>query len=205
MSGYISDVSPIKTSKDQKRKFFNFTMTDDVTSHRGVCFSPEKHKLFSNIAQEQSNNGLEIKRFKIALQNEDIIITDFTSAKKTELTFEKNIIAETSTIHQVINECSLYDIVNVSVLVYNLQEEFSVKKEYKSLRVKKAMLKDHTEKISGVFFEEIIDQIKEGACYDLSKMRVQKYQEERVLKSTENSEAVENGVLDLIKNDDDDE
>ena len=66
------------------------------------------------------------------------------------------------------------------------------------------MLKDNTEKISGVFFEEIIDQIKEGACYDLSKMRVQKYQEERVLKSTENSEAVENGALDLIKNDDDD-
>ena len=81
MSGYISDVCPIKTSKDQKRKFFNFTMTDDVTSHRGVCFSPEKHKLFSNIAQEQSNNGLEIKRFKIAPQNQDIIITDFTSKK----------------------------------------------------------------------------------------------------------------------------
>ena len=89
MSGYISDVSPIKTSKDQKRKFFNFTMTDDVTSHRGVCSSPEKHKLFSNIAQEQSNNGLEIKIFKIAPQNQDTIITDFTSAKKTELTFEK--------------------------------------------------------------------------------------------------------------------
>ena len=101
-------------------------MTDDVTSHRGVCFSPEKHKLFSNIAQEQSDNGLEIKRFKIAPQNQNIIITDFTSAKKTDLTFEKNIIAETSTIHQVINECSLYDVVNVSVLVYNLQEEFSV-------------------------------------------------------------------------------
>ena len=30
-------------------------------------------------------------------------------------------------------------------------------------------------------------------------MRVQKYQEERVLKSAENSEAVENGALDLIK------
>ena len=66
------------------------------------------------------------------------------------------------------------------------------------------MLKDNTEKISGVFFEEIIDQIKERACYDLSKMRVQKYQEERVLKSTENSEAVENGALNLIKNEDDD-
>ena len=162
MSGYISDVSPIKTSKDQKRKFFNFTMTDAVTSHRDVCFSPEKHKLFSNIAQEQSNNGLEIKRFKIAPKNQDIIITDFMSAKKTELTFEKNIIAETSTIHQVINECSLYDIANASVLVCNLQEEFSVKKEDKSLQVKKAILKDNTEKISGVSFEEIIDQIKEG-------------------------------------------
>ena len=121
-----------RLQKIKKGRFFNFTMTDDITSHRGVCFSPEMHKLFSNIAQEQSNNGLEIKRFKISPQKQYIIITDFTSAKKTELTFEKNIIAETSTIHQVLNECSLYDIVNVSVLVYNLQEEFSVKKEDKS-------------------------------------------------------------------------
>ena len=37
------------------------------TSHCGVCFSPEKGKLFTTVAQkEKSNNVLEIKRFKLA-------------------------------------------------------------------------------------------------------------------------------------------
>ena len=65
------------------------------------------------------------------------------------------------------------------------------------------MLKDATGKISGVFFESVIDHIKEGACYDITKMRVQKYQDNRVLKSTENTEVSENKVLDLVKTDED--
>lgn len=35
------------------------------------------------MAQEgKSNNGFEIKRFKLALQNKDIIVTDFSYAKR---------------------------------------------------------------------------------------------------------------------------
>ena len=78
------------------------------------------------MAQEgKSNNGFEIKRFKLALQNKDIIVTDFSYAKrkkKNRTYFEKNIVAQTFSVHQIINECSLFDIVNVSVLVFNLQE-----------------------------------------------------------------------------------
>ena len=185
MSGYISDVSPVRTyfnfAKDHKRKCFIFTLTNDVTSHHDMCFSPEKYELFNTVAQEEIPiNGLEIKRFKSAPLNKDIRVTDFSSEKKTELTFEKNII-------------------NVFVLVFNLQEQITVKTEVKDLRLRKAILKDNRDKNLGVFFESTMDEISEGACYNLTKTRVQKYHDERVLESTENTEVSENTTLGLVK------
>ena len=88
MSGYLSNVSPVKTSKNLKRKYFNFTLTDDTNIHRGVFFSPEKHKLFSSIEDKQSSNSdTELKGFTVA-ENDNIIVNDFTSAKQIDLHFE---------------------------------------------------------------------------------------------------------------------
>ena len=168
-----------------------------------MCFSPEKHKLFTTVAQEGESNGLEIKRFKSAPQNKDIIITDFSSAKKIELTFEKNIVAQTFTVNQIINECALYDIINTSALIFNLQDEIQVQKDGKSLRLRKASLKDHTDIISAVFFETTIDKITEEGCYDLTKMRVQKYDDQRILKSTEQTEVTKNATLAIVKTEND--
>lgn len=47
--GYVSDVTPIKTLKHLKRKYFNFVITDNGISNLGVCFSPEKHNGFPSI------------------------------------------------------------------------------------------------------------------------------------------------------------
>ena len=95
ISGYISGALPIKIFKDHKRKYFNFTLINYVTSHRDVCFSLEKYKLFTNVAQEEkSNNDLEVKRFKLGPQNKDIIFTDFSSAKK------QNLLSKTTLLHK---------------------------------------------------------------------------------------------------------
>ena len=82
--------------------------------------------------------------------------------------------------HQVIHECALFDIVNVSVLAFNLHKQIALKKDCKNLRLRKAILKDNTGKISGVSFESKIDEISEEACYNLTKIRFQKYQDESV-------------------------
>lgn len=52
--------------------------------------------------------------------------------KKNRTYFEKNIVAQTFSVHQIVNECSLFDIVNVFVLAFNLQEEITVKKMAKT-------------------------------------------------------------------------
>ena len=63
-SGYFSNVSPGKTSKGLKQKYFNFTLTDDANMHCSVCFSPKKHKLLSSIEERQPpKSAIELRNF----------------------------------------------------------------------------------------------------------------------------------------------
>ena len=183
--GYLSDVSPIKLSKDKKRKYFSFSVQDEDSLHRGVCFSPEKHCLFEKISNDDKS-GIEIKRFKFGDNDSDIIINDFTSVKSTDVNFtNKSLQLRSCTIEQVINECPIFDIVSVKGLVYNLQDETTVKKDDKPLRMRKGMIKDQDAKISLVLFDVIIDKVENNKFYEFQKLRVQKFSNERLLKSTE--------------------
>ena len=54
-----------------------------------------------------------MKRFRSSDNNNDIIINDFSSVKKTEFNFErKTLQLKIFTIEQVINECAIYHIVD---------------------------------------------------------------------------------------------
>ena len=86
---------------------------------RGVCFS-KKCNLFSEIANENTSNGIEIRRFRSSDINDDIMVNDFTSVKRTEVNFEKKTYLKPSSIQQMNNECAIYDIVDVTGLTYNL-------------------------------------------------------------------------------------
>ena len=87
---------------------------------RGVCFS-KKYNLFSEIANDNTSNGIEIRRFRSSNINDDIIVNDFTSVKRTEVNFEKKTFSvKPSSIQQMNNECAIYDIVDVTGLTYNL-------------------------------------------------------------------------------------
>ena len=155
-----------------------------------MCFSTEKHKLFSRVTNEEDDKiGIELKKYKRG-DNNDIFITDFTSVKRTELNFQKKMFQPTfKTITEIMNECAIYEIVNVRGLVYNLQDEEHVDKDGKPLRMRKAQFKDETDSIEIVLFSNFIDQVTDNKCYDFQKLRIQKFQSRRVLKSTEMSSA----------------
>ena len=144
--------------KDKKRRYSNFSIQNDDTLHRGVCFSPEKHRLFNDIINDSSHSGIEIKLFRSSDNNNDIIVNDFSSVKKTELNFgRKTLQSKIFTIEQVINECAIYDIVDVTGLVYNLQTEAEREKDGKPLRIRKGMIKDETGSIKIVLFSSLVD------------------------------------------------
>ena len=127
-------------------------MTDDGNIHRVVCFSPEKDKLFSSIE--------DLKKRKVA-ENDNIIVKGFTSAKQIDLHFEKKITKKFS-IKSIINECTLYDIVDISVPVFNLQELTTVVKDGKPLRLRRDMIKNNSDKMPIIIFESLIEQKEIG-------------------------------------------
>ena len=193
VSGYLSEVTPIKVSKDKKRRYFNFSIQNDDTLHRGVCFSPEKHRLLNDIINDSSHSGIEIKRFRSSDNNNDIIVNDFSSVKKTELNFErKTLQSKVFTIEQVITECTIYDTVDVTGLVYNLQPEAEHEKDGEPLRIRKGMIKDETGSIEIIHFSSLVDEVSNNTSYDFKKMRVQKYMNDRILKSTETTKVSKN-------------
>ena len=84
------------------------------------CFSPEKHRLlFSDITKDSASSGIEIKQFR-SNNNKNIFVNDFTSVKKVKFG-KKTLQANIFTIKQMINECAIFDIVDVTGFIYNLQ------------------------------------------------------------------------------------
>ena len=69
-----------KIRKKIKRKESDLTSRFKVMKYyTGVCFFPEKQRLFSDIVQDSDNSGIEIKRFRTSDNNNNIIFNDFTS------------------------------------------------------------------------------------------------------------------------------
>ena len=134
---------------------------------RGVCFSLEKHAQFNDISKEDNNTDIEIKWFQSSKNSEDIIVNDFSTVLKSEVDFErKDFQRKPFTFQQIINECAIYDIVEVSGLVYNLQQETTNQKEGAPLPIRKAIMKYQIGSIEIVLFSSVIDKISNSNSYD---------------------------------------
>lgn len=109
VSGFVSDLSPVKKSKNQKRSYFDFKFTSDTSQQRSVCFSPEKRRLLLAIStDEDSHAGCEISNFKTG-DSGDMMITDFSTIRRCSLKFDKpefNLVF--TTIAELLNETPLY-------------------------------------------------------------------------------------------------
>ena len=53
-----------------------------------------------------------------------------------------------------------------------------------------------------VFFSDIIDEVKNNLCYNLTKVRIQKFMDHRVLKTTETTTVTQNGKANIEVTDD---
>ena len=90
------------------------------------------------------------------------------------------------TIEQAINECAIYGIADVTGLAYNWQTETEHEKDGKPLwKIRKRMIKNETGSIEIVLFSSLVDEVSNNTSYDFKKMRIQKFMNDRILKSTE--------------------
>ena len=53
------------------------------------------------------------------------------------------------------------------------------------MRIRKGMIKDETGSTETVLFSSLVDEVSNNPLYDFTKMRVQKFMNDRILKSTE--------------------
>ena len=73
----------------------------------------------------------------------------------------------------------------------------------KPLRLRKGIIKDSTDKIPIIIFESLIEQMSEICCYNMTKMRVQRYLDERIMKA--NVTYSHNDIEVTTRGDDDDD
>ena len=72
--------------------------------------------------------------------------------------------------------------------------EIENEKDGKTLRIQKGMIKDEAEHIEIILLSSLKDEISNNTSYDFKKMRVQKFNNDRILKSM--------GTTKISKNDD---
>ena len=73
--------------------------------------------------------------------NSDIIV--FSSVKTIKFDFKhKPLELKTFTVQQIFNECSIFALVNISGLLYNLQNKTFMSKDDRPSRLKEGMIKD---------------------------------------------------------------
>ena len=135
-----------------------------------MCFFLEKHRLSIDIDKDSANSGIEFKRFCSRDNKNDIIVNDFTSVTKTEVNFErKTLQANNFWTNQVINECAIFDIVDLTGFMYNVQSVVTHEKDGKTLRISKKVVKDQTRSMEIVLFSSVIDEVSNNTCYDFKK------------------------------------
>ena len=102
MSGYVTSVSPVKQLKPKKnpknqsyyqpKKYFDLYLLGKDDTLRGVCFSPQKHKLLADIANSLENQGCIMKKVKLNEDTSDFMLTDYTTITQSKLGYEKTLV-----------------------------------------------------------------------------------------------------------------
>ena len=183
------------SSEDRKRKYFNFYLQTEDDEMRVVSFSPEKHKLLQKI--EHNNTGCELKKFRYSDKHE-IIINHNTLVREIQPTFRKiERKPKFFTVAHINNESQVYEIVNVTAIIYNVSPIEIVETEDKTHYLRKATLQDTTDKIPVTIFgdlvnNELVNTVEENPItIVITELRVSQYMNTRLLKTTEASTITE--------------
>ena len=76
MEGYIHSVSPMKTAKTSKVKYFNYSLEKHDETLRGVCFSTQKYTEIKTL--EKNKSPVKLQNYKFSTNN-DIVIDQKSS------------------------------------------------------------------------------------------------------------------------------
>lgn len=147
---------------------------------RVISFSPEKHKLLSEV--NNSDNGVEIKKLKKNDQD-DYIINQWSTVKRTKLSFPKTKEQmPISTIEKIINELPMFSRVSLIALLHNIQPielDCLTNKQYR-----KAVMTDESGTIPITVEQICFENIENNQTYRADYMMISQTNNRRILKTT---------------------
>ena len=82
-----------------------------------------------------------------------------------------------------------------------MQTEAEHEKDGKPRRIRKGMIKDETGSIEIELFSSLVVEVSNNTSYDFKKMRVQKFMNDRILKSTETTKVSKNDDIAIFVTD----
>lgn len=135
--GYVHNLSPIRTGPT--KKYFDFSLqTDSQKSVRGVCFSPQKRKLFAD--SEEKSVPVKIKKFMNDKKegSTDILMGDFVNL---ELLTPKDIAFQKKNV--VPTDLNLSMLLHISTTTYHFKSQSDrssrcANREYTTILIKES-------------------------------------------------------------------
>ena len=151
---------------------------------RAVCFNKHRYPLFEEV-NESASTALVIKKAK--LDNEDILITDYSRIEKLE---EAKLVVmneqKITPISMAFAECSLYERINIIAKLSNISPITDREKEDGSkVLVQTAVAHDKSGSGNITIFADCVDKVVQDKIYKFTHITVGRFKGERLLKTTD--------------------
>ena len=202
-------LSEIKTSQ-RNNPYFNLKLQAQDKTYRTMCFSPEKHgKCKANF---ESSSPVKITKFQIKRNNgtkeDEIHMNTRTRLEDPEekVVFDiqkqqnENVVETMSTVSFIL-QCETNTVVSTSGRITFQGPEETLQTKGKTLRKQEAILTDNTGTMRLVLWESDIEKVKSGCSYELKKLPVRRFQENKYI--TLNMRSTINSTDEVIERTDD--
>ena len=174
--GYVHNLSPIRTGPT--KKYFDFSLqTDSQKSVRGVCFSPQKRKLFAD--SEENSVPVKIKKFMNDKKegSTDILMGDFVNLElltPKDIAFQKKNVVPTDLNLSMLSSISVQQLITLKAKVIGLQDAQIVNTPQSSLKKADGVLVDECGTVKIILWESDIDKVQNGKTYQFNNLRLKK-------------------------------
>ena len=182
--GAVTSISPIK--KGRKALFFDATLADTTSKVRVVGFSPQQQILLNDLHKTGSPVELTNCEVKHSRQGQgyDIMLKSNTQIRKSPKKIDMDTIMTLTPECKIITLDALptlpqYEKVSVNVKVLQLFKREEVGQDKKVKR--EASVADHTAATRVVLWEQHVDALQEGKCYNLKNFHVKEFQSKKHL------------------------
>ena len=165
--GYLHNISPIK-----KGKYFEFQLQERSKTVRGVCFSPPKWKLFTELGQ--NNSPVKIKKYRVdsTAYSEDLLMgPDVVIDTCHDVDFQKQQLPSTMNISNAKLVCP-GQITTIRAKVAHTHPPKQVSS--KNLLMQNVVIVDPSGTIQLTLWEKYVHQVKAGNTYTFTNIRVRK-------------------------------